>query len=129
MARSQKRLNVPPPAAFGPLPFSSGVLVGDTFYLGGHIGFDPATRAVPTELEREVRLLLDSVRDTLAKAGLATDHLVSVQVFCPDLSLFENFNAIYRTYFKGGFPARAFIGSGPLILGAHFEMQGVAVRT
>ncbi len=128
MALPQKRFHVPPPAGLGPLPFSSGVLVGDTFYLAGHIGFDPERRAVPAELEREVRLLLDGVRDTLAKANLTMNDLVFVQVFCPNVSLFDEFNVIYRTYFGDRFPARAFIGSGPLVLGAHFEVQGIAVR-
>lgn len=54
------------------------------------------------------------------------DDLVSMQVFCPDLSLYDKFNEIYRTYFTRHFPARAFIGSGPLLRGARFEAQGIA---
>jgi 2-iminobutanoate/2-iminopropanoate deaminase len=125
----RKRLHIPPPGGFGPLPlpFSSGVLVGDTFYLSGHIGFDPGTKRVPELLEREVECLITSLRDTLAKAGLGLDDLVCVQIFCSDVALFERFNAVYRKYFKEPFPARAFIGSGPLLFGAHFEIQGIAV--
>jgi enamine deaminase RidA (YjgF/YER057c/UK114 family) len=56
------------------------------------------------------------------------DDLVSVQIFCPDLSLYEKFNEVYRTYFTKDFPARAFIGSGPLLRGGRFEAQGTAIR-
>jgi 2-iminobutanoate/2-iminopropanoate deaminase len=35
---------------------------------------------------------------------------------------------IYRTYFTKGFPARAFIGSGPLLFGMRLEMQAIAIR-
>jgi 2-iminobutanoate/2-iminopropanoate deaminase len=35
---------------------------------------------------------------------------------------------VYRTYFHGDFPARAFIGVASLIRGAHFEITGIAVR-
>ena len=56
------------------------------------------------------------------------DDLVSVQIFCSDLSLYDEFNAIYRTYFKKGFPARAFIGNGPVLRGGRFEVQGTAVK-
>lgn len=123
------RLYVAPPSGFGPpLPFSNGVLVGDTFYMSGHIGFDPATKKVPDVLEREIEYVMTGMKDTLAKAGLGLQDLVYVQIFCPDVSLFERFNAVYRTYLKEPFPARAFIGSGPLLLGAHFEVQGIAVR-
>ena len=110
------------------LPFSDGVLVGDTLYLAGKIGIDPETGKAPEEVEKEIRLLLDGMKTTLAAADMTMDDLVSVQIFCPDLSLYEKFNEIYRTYFSQNFPARAFIGSGPLLRGGRFEAQGIAVR-
>ncbi|MEY2576242.1 MAG: 2-iminobutanoate/2-iminopropanoate deaminase [Verrucomicrobiota bacterium] len=110
------------------LPYSDGVLVGETFYLAGRIGIDPETGKPPAELEKEIRFLLDGMKTTLAAANMTMDDLVSVQVFCPDLSLYEKFNEIYRTYFIKDFPARAFIGSGPLLRGGRFEAQGIAVR-
>lgn len=110
------------------LPFSDAVQVGNTLYLAGKIGIDPQTGKPPTDVEEEARLVLDGVKATLAAANLTMDDLVSVQVFCPDLSLYDKFNEIYRTYFTKNFPARAFIGSGPLLRGGRFEVQGIAVR-
>jgi 2-iminobutanoate/2-iminopropanoate deaminase len=54
--------------------------------------------------------------------------LVQVQIFTPDVSLFDTFNRVYRTYFEGDLPARAFLGSGPLLFGARFEIVAVAAR-
>ena len=110
------------------LPFSDGVLAGDTLYLAGRIGLDPATGRPPADADQEARLVLDGIKAALAEAGMSMDDLVTVQVFCPDLSLYDGFNAVYRTYFSGDFPARAFIGSGPLLRGGRFEVQAVAVR-
>ena len=110
------------------LPFSDGVLVGDTLYLAGKIGIDPETGRAPDDVEKEIRLLLDGMKATLAATNLTMDDLVSVQIFCPDLSLYDKFNEIYRTYFTKNFPARAFIGSGPLLRGGRFEAQGIAIR-
>lgn len=110
------------------LPFSDGVLVGDTLYLAGKIGVDPETGRAPEDVEKEIRILLDGMKTTLAAADMTMEDLVSVQIFCPDLSLYEKFNEIYRTYFDKNFPARAFIGSGPLLRGGRFEAQGIAVR-
>jgi 2-iminobutanoate/2-iminopropanoate deaminase len=110
------------------LPYSDAVLAGNTLYLAGRIGIDPQTGKAPEDVEKEIRFLLDGMKTTLAAADLTMDNLVSVQVFCPDLSLYDKFNEIYRTYFTKDFPARAFIGSGPLLRGGHFEMQGIAVR-
>jgi len=126
--RAKRPLRIPPPPGFGPLPFSMGVFAGDTFYTGGHIGLDSQTKQVPAEPEKEIHLLLRSFRATLERAGLSMNDLVFVQVFCSDVSLFEQFNAIYAAYFGTTFPARAFIGSGPLLFNARFEMQGIAVH-
>ena len=82
----------------------------------------------PVDVEKEVHLVLDGVKKKLELAGADMDDLVMVQIFCPDLTLYDQFNAIYRTYFTDHFPARAFLGSGPLLAGGHFEVTGVAVR-
>ncbi len=110
------------------LPFSHGVLAGDTYYLAGTLGLDPTTGQPPADVEQEIRLLLDDVKKKLTLAGMTMEDLVSVQVFCPDLALYETFNRIYASYLKAPFPARAFIGSGPLLRGARFEVNGIAVR-
>ena len=108
-------------------PFSGGVLAGNTLYLSGMLGVD-STGAIPADMATEARLVLEGMRGVLAEAGMTMDDLVSVQVFAPDLSTYDTFNTVYREFFTGPYPARAFIGSGPLLLGARFELQGVAVR-
>jgi 2-iminobutanoate/2-iminopropanoate deaminase len=110
------------------LPFSDAVLVGDTLYVAGRIGVDPTTGRAPADIDQEVKLLLDGFARVLKESSLGMDDLVSVQVFCPDLSLYDRFNAAYRARFSRDLPARAFIGSGPLLRGGHFEMTGIAVR-
>lgn len=110
------------------LPYSDAVLVGDTLYLSGRIGIDPATGVAATDLDQEITLLFDGVRDVLAAAELTMDDLVFVQIYCPDLSLFDHFNQRYRSYFTRDLPARAFLGSGPLLRNGRFELQAIAVR-
>lgn len=124
---SRKYIKTSAPAASN-LPFSNGVLVGNTLYLAGVIGLDRETGRPPDDIEAEIRLALDQIKTVLGEAGMTMDDLVTVQVFCPDLALYDKFNAVYRTYFSKEFPARAFIGSGPLLRGGHFEIQGIAVK-
>jgi 2-iminobutanoate/2-iminopropanoate deaminase len=109
-------------------PYSNAVLVGDTLYLAGAIGIDPKTGAPPPKIEDEVRIVMESIKTRLEMVGMSMDDLVMVEVHCPDQSLYGQFNDVYRTYFDKHFPARAFLGSGPLLLGGHFEVTGVAVR-
>ena len=109
-------------------PFSNGVLVNGTFYVGGHLGVDPASGKVPADAEAEARLVLDSVKLSVERAGLTMADLVSVTVYCTDLDLYDKFNAVYRTYFHDHYPARAFIAVAKLVRGARFEIAGVAVK-
>jgi 2-iminobutanoate/2-iminopropanoate deaminase len=126
--KNQKRRYVIKPDRKGEWPFSDGVWAGSTFYVSGHLGLDPETRKPPSDAGQEARLMLDAMKGTLKVAGLEMKHLVYVQIFCSDVSLFSAFNIIYREYFGRDFPTRAFIGSGPLLFGARFEIQGIASK-
>src|SRR5207253_2465750 len=101
---------------------------GDTLYISGRIGIDPSTGMAPASIEDELRLLFDGFAAVLAQANMTMDDLVSVQIFAPDVSLWERFNAAYVKRFSKDLPARGFIGSGPLLKGGRFEMMGMAVR-
>ncbi len=109
-------------------PYSNAVLVGDTLYLAGAIGIDPETGAPPPKIEDEVRIVMDGMKARLEMVGMSMDDLVMVEVHCPDLSLYGQFIVVYRTFFVCHFPAWAFLGSGPLLAGGHFEFTGVAVK-
>lgn len=109
-------------------PFSDGVLAGNTLYVAGRLGLDPKTGKLPEDVEQEARTVLDGVKSVLTEAGMTMDDLVFVQVFCSDVSLYAKFNDVYKTYFGRDYPARAFVGSGPLLRGAHFEVNGIAVK-
>ncbi len=107
-------------------PFSGAVWVGNTLYVSGALGLEGGQ--VPATAEEEATNVLNNVRSVLESAGLTMDHLVSVQVFASDVGDYAAFNDVYRTYFTSEFPARAFVGSGPLLFGARFEVLGIAAR-
>jgi 2-iminobutanoate/2-iminopropanoate deaminase len=122
----------PPPGAMAPgatPAFSGAVLSGDTLYISGTLDVDRATGKPPADPKDGAKLALDNIKKTVEGAGLTMDELVWVQVFTSDLANYAAFNAVYRTYFKGPLPARAFVGAGSLLAGAHFEVMGVAVRS
>lgn len=110
------------------LPFTDAVLVGDTLYISGRIGLDPATGEAPESIDAELAFLFDGFLAVLRHAGMTMDDLVWVQVYSPDVSLWQQFNAAYVKLFSREFPARAFLGSGTLLLKGRFEMLGIAVK-
>ena len=115
-------------AAGQDLPFSDAALVGNTLYISGKGGLLPGTRTVPEDPKEEARLLMEDFKTTLERVDMTMDDLVYVTVYCSDLSLYSDFNEVYRSYFSKDFPPRAFLGSAPLLFGMRFEMQGIAVR-
>ena len=127
MPTERRYINLPGRPAS--LPFSDAVLVGDTLYLSGRIGIDPATGLAAQDVNEELRLLFDGFEAVLAQDGMTMDDLVYVQIYSPDIALWEQFNQAYVKRFAKEFPARAFLGSGPLLLNARFEMIGVAVKS
>jgi 2-iminobutanoate/2-iminopropanoate deaminase len=109
------------------LPFSSGVLVGNTLYIAGTTA-DPDKIKAGLTPEAEVRDIMEQIKGTVGKAGMTMDDIVSMQVFATDLELYDVFNGVYRTYFKANYPARAFIGGSKLLFGSRFEVLGIAVK-
>ena len=117
-------LPMPPrPEGQPPAAFSKGVLIGKTLYISGHTSGKPTGSTAD-----EAKVALEGIRSALTAAGMTMDDLVWVQVFCTDLSLYNDFNAVYRSYFKGPLPARAFLGTDKLLGESHFEVMGIAVK-
>jgi 2-iminobutanoate/2-iminopropanoate deaminase len=127
-AADRKYIVKPRPADTKPLPFSDGVLVGNTLYIAGHIGLDPKTGQAPADAEQEAKLVMEGVKATVEQAGLTMDDIVSVQVFCSDLKYYETFNNVYKTYFHENYPARAFVGAGSLLRNGKYEVLGIAIK-
>ncbi len=125
-AQSRRYVNLPNRPVG--LPFSDAVLVGDTLYISGRIGLDPATGEAPESVDAELKLLFEGFQSVLGEAGMSMDDLVWVQVYSPDVSLWQQFNAAYVKLFSREFPARAFLGSGKLLMKGRFEMLGIAVK-
>ncbi|MGA7292326.1 MAG: RidA family protein [Terriglobales bacterium] len=125
---ARKHVVLHPSAMRDSFPFSDAVLVGNTLYVAGTVGFEPGTGKPPASAEREAKLAMDGLKQVIESEGMTMDDLVSVQVFSTDFALYDTFNGVYRTYFHAPYPARAFIGVASLIRGAHFEIMATAVK-
>ena len=110
-------------------PFSDAVRVGDTLYISGRIGLDTQTGKPPGDATSEARVLMENLRGVLEAAAMSMNDLVQIHIFTPDVANYDAFNAVYLEYFGEKLPARAFIGSGPLLFGARFELTAIAVAS
>ena len=108
--------------------FSGAVMAGNTLYVSGMTDSDPQTNQISPDVKVAANTVLTKIRRAIEKAGLTMDDLVWVQIFAADLKEYAAFNEVYRTYFKGPLPARAFLGTANLLGNAHFEVMGIAVK-
>jgi 2-iminobutanoate/2-iminopropanoate deaminase len=109
--------------------YSQAIQVGNTLYLAGQIGLDPATRElVPGGLQAEARRTLDNCRAVLEAAGFTLADVVQVQVFLADVGDYAAFNEVYAGYFPPPAPARAAVAVAALPRGARVEVLMTAVR-
>ncbi len=114
-----------------PAPLSPAILVGDTLYLSGSTGGDPATsKLVPGGFEPEFRQIMANVQSVLAAADMTLGDVVVVTAYLADMADYARFNEIYREYFKGAsLPTRSTVAVKELARGARLELTLTAVRS
>lgn len=111
------------------LPFSPGILVGNTLYVAGHLGRDPVTsQLVSGGIEAETRQSLANCLEVLKAAGMDFKDVTSVTAYIASFDDFAKFNAIYSEAFPTDPPARATVQVAALNAGARIELQMIAVR-
>lgn len=110
-------------------PYSQAIQCGDTVYVAGEKGIDPATGTiVEGGIVAETRQTLDNVQAILGEAGLSMDDAVRSVVYMTDLNEFGTMNEVYAEYFKVQPPPRTTVGVTSLPAGAHVEIEVTAVR-
>ncbi len=129
-APAQRRIIATDRAPAAIASYSQAIQVGNTLYLAGQIGLDPATRElVPGGLQPEARRALDNCKAVLEAAGFTLADVVQVQVFLADVNDYAAFNEVYGAYFPPPAPARAAVAVAALPRGARVEVLMTAVRS
>ncbi len=113
------------PAALG--PYSQGVRAGNTVYLSGQLGLDPATGNLVDGVEAQTQQVLKNLRAVAQAAGGELDDIVKLTLLLADLADFARVNEIMATYFRAPYPARATYQVAALPKGARIEVEGILV--
>jgi reactive intermediate/imine deaminase len=113
------------PKAIG--TYSQAVKVGDTVYLSGQIGLDPATMHLVDGIEAQVRRVFDNLSAVAQAAGGSLADIAKLNIFLTDLGHFALVNSIMAEYFQEPYPARAAVGVASLPRCALVEADAVMV--
>lgn len=113
------------PTAIG--TYSQAVKVGDTVYLSGQIGLDPASMQLADGISAQIHRVFQNLQAVATAAGGTLGDVVKLNVFLIDLGHFAKVNEIMAEYFTAPYPARAAVGVAALPRGAEVEADGVMV--
>jgi len=114
------------PAALG--PYSQGVRAGDTVYLSGQLGLDPATGTLVEGIDAQAHQVFKNLRAVAQAAGAELDDVVKLSVLLADRADCGKVNEIMATYFTPPFPARATYQVAALPKSAKLEVEAILVR-
>jgi 2-iminobutanoate/2-iminopropanoate deaminase len=126
-APEPQRRAINPPGSVEGLPFSNGIVAGNTLYVAGQEGITDG-KLVSGGIEPETRAALENIQRIVKAAGLDMKDVASVTVFLADIHDFPEMNKVYQTYFPDPKPARATVQAAALVGNARIEISAVAVK-
>jgi 2-iminobutanoate/2-iminopropanoate deaminase len=110
------------------LPFSDGVIAGNTLYIAGQEGTDESDKLVAGGIGPETTAALGNVQKVLKAAGFELKDIVSVTVYLADIHEFPDMNKVYKNLIPDPKPARATIQAAALVNNARVEISAIAVK-
>jgi 2-iminobutanoate/2-iminopropanoate deaminase len=119
-----KRIGAPRPG----LPFSPGVLAGDTLYVSGK-GDQLPDGTHPATFEEQVRQSMRNVEATLKEAGMDLKNVVMSHVFLDKYDNLEMTDKVYNEFFEdGNEPACSTVFVDWMPGGSHVEITCIATK-
>lgn len=110
------------------LPFSDGVVAGNTLYVAGQEGTDNQGKLAAGGIAAETKAALDNIQKVVKAAGFELKDIVSVTVYLADIHEFGDMNKVYREFMPDPKPARATIQAAALVNNARIEVSAIAVK-
>jgi len=113
------------PAAIG--TYSQAVRAGNTIYLSGQIGLDPATMQMVEGIDAQIVRVFENLKAVAVAAGATLNDAVKFNIYLTDLANFARVNEVMAKYVAQPYPARAAVGVAALPRGALVEADAILV--
>lgn len=110
------------------LPFSDGVVAGNTLYVAGSEGNDENGKLAAGGIGPETEATLKNIEKVVKAAGFEMKDIVSVTVYLADIHEFGDMNKVYKAFMPDPKPARATIQAAALVNNARIEISAIAVK-
>ncbi|HEV3511843.1 MAG TPA: RidA family protein [Candidatus Sulfotelmatobacter sp.] len=124
-AQEHKAINLAPARG---LPFSDGIVAGNTLYIAGQEGTGEGDKLVSGGIAAETKAALGNIEKVVKAAGFEMKDIVSVTVYLSDIHDFPEMNTVYKSVLPDPKPARATMQAAALVNGAKVEIAAIAVK-
>ena len=116
------------PAPIG--PYNQAIKSGNTLYISGQIGFDPATMEwVSESIAMETEQVMKNLAAVLEAAGMTFENVVKSTIFISNMNDFAAINSVYGSYFnEKTAPARETVQVACLPKNVNVEISLIAMR-
>ena len=95
-------------------PYTPIRWIGDTGYISGQVGIDPATKTAPPDLAGQIQQLFNNLTALLTAENLSLDNIIKTTIFLVSIDDFNACNELYQSYFTPPRPARTTVGVASL---------------
>lgn len=102
-------------------PYSPAIKIGQFLFVSGQTSDN-----VEADVKTQARHILEKIKMLVESAGTSMDNVVKCTVYLTNLDDYNQFNEVYRNYFKQEPPARACIQVSRLVLGCKVEVEAIA---
>src|SRR5437762_12465329 len=124
-AQEHKAINLSPTRG---LPFSDGIIAGNTLYVAGQEGTDESNKLAAGGIAAETKAALGNIEKVVKAAGFEMKDIVSVTVYLADIHDFGDMNKVYTSVMPDPKPARATLQFAALVNNARIEISSIVVK-
>ncbi|MBS7622669.1 RidA family protein [Candidatus Bathyarchaeota archaeon] len=113
---------VPKPRA----SYSNLTRAGDFIFIAGQVAINPETGEIPVDLKEQLRLVFENVKKLVESEGGTLADVVKTTAYLADPSYHEEYDRLYRSYFREGYPARSTVQARLMHPDFKVEVEAIA---
>ena len=110
------------------LPFSDGIIAGNSLYIAGQQGTDQNGKLPAGGTGPETQATLENIAKIVKTAGFDLKDIVAVNVYLADIHEFAIMNQVYKSFMPDPKPTRTTVQVSGLVNNARIEISAIAIK-
>ena len=90
------------------------VIHNGTIYIAGQGAHSHDSSEFPMDIETHTKRVMENVKTLVERGGGTMDSILQLTVFLADIDFYDGMNAVFKTYFPNGGPARTTVAVAAL---------------